>query len=71
MANSNSRGAQPSAAYEDLRFADGSHTGVRVDRRRLLIEVQRRGRREYFDLALIIDLQEQPCYTDEQITAGA
>ena len=45
MANSNSRGAQPSAAYEDLRFADGSHTGVRVDRRRLVIEVQRRGRR--------------------------
>lgn len=62
--------ALPAARYVDLRFADGSHTGVRIDRARGVIEVQKRGRREYFDLVLIIDSGERVCYTDGQITTG-
>lgn len=72
MASNSSRGAcpspaRPAARYEELRFADGTHTGVRVDRGRMVLEVQKRGRREYFDIALIVDSGERVCYTDEQL----
>lgn len=68
MASSNAPSpsrALPAARYVDLRFADGSHTGVRLDCARGVLEVQKRGRREYFDIALIIDSGERLCYTGD------
>lgn len=44
----------PLARYEDLRLPDGTHSGVRVDVVRGILEVQRKGKRHYFDLTQII-----------------
>jgi hypothetical protein len=45
----------PPAHYADLRLPDGSHSGVRVDALRGVIEIQRRGTKYYFDLTQIQD----------------
>lgn len=37
--------------YIDLRFPDGTHTGVRVDWARGIVEIRRRGVNYYFDIA--------------------
>ena len=55
--------------YVDLRLPDGTHSGVRIDKQRCLLEVQKRGVKYLFDLTLLIDFQEQLCYTDNQETA--
>ena len=57
----------PLPQYEALRLPDGTHSGVRVDRARLIIEVQRKGIKYYFDLALLkhaTEKQAEVCYTD-------
>ena len=51
---SNHKSILPLARYEDLRLPDGSHSGVRVDAVRGILEVQKRGIRYYFDLTQII-----------------
>lgn len=37
--------------YIDLRLPDGTHTGVRVDWGRGIVEVRKRGVNYYFDIA--------------------
>lgn len=41
----------PSADYETIYFPNGDHTGVRFDRSRWILEIQKRGIKYYFDLA--------------------
>ena len=58
----------PPAAYQDIRLPDGTHSGVRIDCARGILEIQRRGVRHYYDLVLMrpieaIDTKEQSCYT--------
>ena len=45
--------ALPAPTYTDLRFDDGTHSGVRIDLRRGILEVQKRGVKHLFDLATI------------------
>lgn len=71
MASNSNRGAlakPDEGLFRDLLLPDGKHSGVRIDARRLILEVQRRGTRYYFDLTQIVDFAERLCYTDEQIT---
>jgi len=42
----------PNAKYDPIYLPDGTHSGVRVDRERGIIEVQRKGIKYYFDLAV-------------------
>ena len=43
----------PRPQYIALRLPDGSHSGVCVDVQRLVLEVQRKGVKYYFDLAVM------------------
>lgn len=55
----------PIPRYEALRLPNGRHSGVCVDRARLILEVQRDGIKYYFDLALftqVVDKTPEPCY---------
>ncbi|TXH53000.1 MAG: hypothetical protein E6Q97_14335 [Desulfurellales bacterium] len=45
--------ALPAPTYTDLRFDDGTHSGVRIDLRRGILEVQKRGVKHVFDLTTI------------------
>lgn len=45
--------ALPEPTYIDLRLPDGTHSGVRLDLGRGILEVQRRGVKHVFDLATI------------------
>ena len=60
----------PAPKYIDLLYPDGTHSGIRFDARRGLLEVQKRGIKHVFDLAVIVDPGERLCYTDDQITDG-
>ena len=53
------------ANYIDLRYPDGTHTGVRVDWKRGIIEVRKRGKDYYFDIAVLTERVEkidEVCY---------
>lgn len=41
----------PTSNYETIYFPNGDHTGVRFDRKRWILEIQKRGIKYYFDLA--------------------
>lgn len=58
----------PVARWVDLRLPDGSHSGIRVDLWRGLLEVQKRSGRHIFDLTALqpIEDTEQLCYTEKQ-----
>ncbi len=58
----------PPPHWVDLRLPDGTHSGVRVDLRRGLLEVQRRSGKHIFDLAQISTIEdvERICYTEKQ-----
>lgn len=43
----------PEPTYIDLRFPDGTHSGVRLDIGRGILEVQKRGIKHLFDLTAI------------------
>lgn len=53
-------------AYIDLRFPDGTHSGVRVDLARGIVEIRKRGTNYYFDVAVLsagtVDVSAQTCY---------
>lgn len=51
--------ALPQSQYIDLHLPDGTHSGVRVDSRRGVLEIQRRGIKHYFDLAEVAQIAEQ------------
>ena len=59
----------PPAAYQDIRLPDGTHSGVRIDCARGILEIQRRGVKHYYDLVLMqpvemtIDTDRELCYT--------
>lgn len=59
MSENNIRGRTnrilPSSQYIDIRLPDGSHSGVRVDSRRGVLEIQRKGVRYYFDLVQVAE----------------
>lgn len=67
MAGSNTL-ALPTPHWEDLRLPDGSHSGIRVDLRRGLLEVQKRSGLHIFDLTSLQPLEEaeRVCYTEKQ-----
>ena len=44
----------PLARYADLRLPDGTHSGARYDPTRGVLEIQKRGKRYYFDLTQIL-----------------
>lgn len=59
--------------YIDLRYPDGTHSGVRVDWARGIVEVRKRGTNYYFDVATLaggsvaslagtVDGSAQTCY---------
>lgn len=50
----------PRPLYHDLRLPDGSHSGVRVDAQRLVLEIQRKGVKYYFDLAVMYNGHQSP-----------
>lgn len=58
------RQAVTDTRWEDVRFADGKHTGVRVLRGTTIIEVRRDGRQTLVDVAEIraIDIPSQLVY---------
>jgi len=69
MCNNRIADPAPVARYEALRLPDGSHSGVCVDRSRYVIEIQRKGVKYYFDLAILpqgIVKQENVCYDGAQ-----
>lgn len=43
----------PTPHYETIYFADGSHSGVRFDRFRGILEIQKRGVKHFVDLATL------------------
>ena len=51
--------ALPEPRYVDLRFEDGTHSGVRVDLMRGIIEVQKRGVKHVFDLVMIQESEQR------------
>lgn len=53
MGNETPALALPEPTYIDLRFPDGTHSGVRVDVSRGILEVQKRGVKHLFDLTAI------------------
>jgi len=53
MANESPVLALPEPDYIDLRLADGTHSGVRLDMVRGILEVQKRGVKHVFDLTTI------------------
>lgn len=67
MASSNTL-TLPPQHWVDLRLPDGTHSGVRVDLARGLLEVQKRSGRHVFDLTLLqaIENSEHLCYTEKQ-----
>lgn len=65
----------PASRYQDLRLPDGTHTGVRVDVARWIIQVKRRGVLYYFDLAHLIAQDpiasgKPVCYDEQQVSAA-
>lgn len=59
--------ALPLPHYIDLRFPDGTHTGVRVDWTRGVIEIRKRGVNFYFDIAeekakVTVEIPQETCY---------
>jgi len=62
--------ALPAPQYQILRLPNGKHSGVAVDLRRWVLEVQRDGIKYYFDLtqlsAKTIENTPEPCYTGRQ-----
>lgn len=59
MCNRNSIIPPPIARYEALRLPDGTHSGARIDRARFILEIQRKGVKYYFDLAIVAPIAEQ------------
>lgn len=57
----------PPPRWVDLRLQDGTHSGVRVDLRRGLLEVQKRSGKHIFDLTSLQPLEEaeRVYYTEE------
>lgn len=53
--------------WVDLRLPDGTHSGVRVDLLRGLLEVQKRSGKHIFDLAQLSTIEdvERICYTEK------
>lgn len=60
----------PRSQYTALRLPDGTHSGVCVDVSRLVLEIQRKGVRYYFDLAMMYNAQHEQHGVDN-ITAEA
>lgn len=58
----------PTPHWEDLRLPDGTHSGVRVDLLRGLVEVQKRSGKHIFDLTSLQPIEdvERICYTEKQ-----
>lgn len=67
MGNSNAL-ALPTPHWKDLRLPDGTHSGVRVDLLRGLLEVQKRSGKHIFDLTQMQPIEdvERICYTEKQ-----
>lgn len=67
MGNSNAL-TLPPPHWKDLRLPDGTHSGVRVDLLRGLLEVQKRSGKHIFDLTSLQPLEEgeRVCYTEKQ-----
>ena len=69
MCNNRIADPAPIARYEALRLPDGSHSGCQFDRARFVLEIQRKGVKYYFDLAILpqgLVKQENVCYSDVQ-----
>lgn len=43
----------PTPHYETIYLADGTHSGVRFDRFRGILEIQKKGVKHFFDLATL------------------
>ena len=55
----------PQARYIPIFLGDGHHSGVEYDPARGIIQIQRRGKKEWFDLATLapVECAEKTCYT--------
>jgi len=50
---------KPVAQYESIFLPDGTHSGVRFDRNRGILEIQKKGVKYFFDLALMQQVSRQ------------
>lgn len=50
---------KPVAQYEPIYLPDGTHSGVRFDRNRGILEIQKKGVKYFFDLALMQQVSRQ------------
>lgn len=46
-------GYKPIAQYEPIYLPDGTHSGVRYDRIRGILEIQKKGVKHFFDLTAL------------------
>lgn len=57
----------PEPRYKPLRLPDGTHSGVCVDVSRLVLEIQRKGVKYYFDLAVMYNAMQTNGDTSQEV----
>jgi hypothetical protein len=55
----NSPATLPQPQYKPLRLPDGTHSGVCYDPLRGVLEIQRKGTKYYFDLAVMYNANQR------------